>query len=45
MKEKFGTVSVLESYQRFVRTNIEEDLQLSELFGAMERNVSPSLSH
>lgn len=39
MEEKFGNVSILESYQRFVRTKVMDDLQLSMLFGEMERNV------
>ena len=39
MKSKFGNVSVLESYSRFIRTKIEDQLKLSYLFGEMERNV------
>jgi hypothetical protein len=44
MRQKFGQVSVLESYSRFIRTKVEDQLKLSYLFGEMERNVSEKLS-
>jgi hypothetical protein len=37
---RLGNVKVIESYQKFVRSKVEENLKLSQLFGEMERNVS-----
>lgn len=44
MRSKFGNVSILESYSRFIRTKIEDQLKLSYLFGEMERNVKTFLA-
>lgn len=41
LKAQFGNVNVIESYQKFIRTKVEDDHKLSRLFGDLERNVSP----
>lgn len=39
MQETFGTVSIIEAYQSFVRWKVEDNVKLSQLFGEMQRNV------
>jgi hypothetical protein len=36
---KFGNVTPIESYQKFVRSKVLDNHKLSELFGQLERNV------
>ena len=44
MQSAFDDVKVVESYQSFYRFKIENDVELSQLFGAMERNVRSELT-
>jgi hypothetical protein len=39
LKEKFGDVSLIEAVNTFFRFKIEQNVNLSALFGAIEPNV------
>ena len=43
MRDNFGKVKILESFQSFFRFKVEDNTNLSKMFGQMERNVSQPL--
>ena len=43
LTQKFGNISLIESYQSFFRYKVESNVKLSQLFGEMQRNVNKKI--